>query len=150
MLPAVHTDTDPLPCPASGTFEQISPSRRGFLAGAALTAGALAVTVPAVAAAVKPAQNDERFWAAWHRWKKAEQEWEVDPDNGAENWAAQEAKVEPLFEAMLLMPVMTARAVLAKYQATDGQQIYLPEPAKCTLTMIGWDLERIAKQEMVS
>ena len=92
---------------------------------------------------------DARFWSAWKIWRKLERTWEADRlPEGCEERERRLAEMNSAMNDMLRVPAVTACAVLAKYRATEGECYQLPGAAKDSLTMIGWDLERLAGQEL--
>lgn len=152
MPSADHSNTDPLPTAARGKHNELSPSRRGFLVGGGLTVAAtglaLAVTIPALPA-VAVTDRDARFWAARRKWRELEAAWELLDEDDPRRDAEQE-RVDDALVAMVGTPVLTATALLAKWQALGGQTLNLPGETRTSTRMIAWDLERIAKQELVS
>lgn len=98
---------------------------------------------------------DARFWAAWRIWKGCDAASEAglsraDEAGDTTEEARLHAAWEQAFNAMMLSPVFTARALSAKFAADPGLSMPLPSPAKCTHTVIGWDIERLAMQELPS
>ena len=98
---------------------------------------------------------DARFWSAWRTWKVADaaNEAELPLADEADDTAETErlhTVWEQSFHAMMLVPVVTAAALSAKFAADPGLSMSLPGPAKCTYTMIGWDIERMATRELSS
>ena len=91
---------------------------------------------------------DARFWAAWREYKELEATWEADGDDSPANWENHAARVNAAHEAMLLVPVTTAQAVLAKYTDVASGAVDLRDGRFTSTQVIGWDLERLAKQEM--
>ena len=96
---------------------------------------------------------DARFWSAWRTWKADDAVSEVELPLADE--ADDDAETERLhsvweqsFNAMMLVPVVTAAALSAKFAADPGLLRDLPGPAKCTYTMIGWDIDRMAMREL--
>lgn len=137
----------------AGTTDFFSENIGGVSRRSAITLGGaavLAVAVPTVAQlAVKatPAR-DERFWAAWREYKAVEAGWAADPAKDDATYDGWGEKLHKAQVAMLMVPVTSARAVLAKYASTEGQDINLPAPVHSSLAVIGWDIERLTKLEM--
>ena len=98
---------------------------------------------------------DARFWSAWRTWKVVDAASEEKPlladdsDSTAETERLHSVW-EQSFNAMMLVPVVTAVALSAKFAADPGLSMPLPGPAKCTYTMIGWELQRLAARELSS
>lgn len=126
--------------------------RRSFITAATAS---LALAVPAAAvAATAPMQaashprGDDRFWAAHREYQRILSEWNSNEDDEAA-FDLQSVRETEALVAMLMIPVSTAAAVLAKFKATDGQDVTLPYPAKNSLQMMEWDLGRLMAKELV-
>lgn len=91
---------------------------------------------------------DARFWNAWREFKALDAAWEADPGEEDEVWERHAEGRERAFNAMMLVPVVTAVALSAKFAADPSLSMPLPGPAKCTYTMIGWDIGRLAAREL--
>lgn len=144
---AISAPAPSLPTGNIGKMSGVMPvSRRGLMSVGAVAA--LGAAVP-LAAASAPVDRDARFWAAWRVHKDLTAAWEADSDNSDANWDRHSARVSAAFDTMMSIGVWSVKAVLAKYYVTKGQDIGLPSKAGgSTLTMIQWDLERIAMQEL--
>lgn len=126
--------------------------RRSFITTATAS---LALAVPAAAvAATAPTQSqshsrgDDRFWAAHREYQRILSEWDSNEEDEAA-FDRQCGRETEALVAMLMIPVSTAAAVLAKFKATDGQDVTLPYPAKNSLQMMEWDLGRLMAKELV-
>lgn len=130
--------------PATG----ISPafSRRAVFVG---VAAATPLAVLPTVAALAEGSDEVQFWRAYAHWHALFNALPhgIDPGDDPVIMARYEEE-EAALEAMLMIPVHTARAVLAKYVATDGEDNWLPPPLTGSWQVIGWDLERVAKREM--
>jgi hypothetical protein len=145
MTQAVPGNSADAPIPATGISVDLS--RRAMLGGAAL-AGVLLAT-PALA--LPSADPDARFWPLHARWQHLEEAW--DGDDGLAGgdddavWDAAAAEVSAAFDAMMLAPISTVAAVLAKFKACAGQEILLDDRSLTTLDAIERDLARLAAAE---
>lgn len=126
--------------------------RRSFITTAAAS---LALAVPTAAVAATTAaqgpthrRGDDRFWAAHREYQRILSEWDSNEDDEAA-FDRQGVREQEALVAMLMIPVSTAAAVLAKFKATDGQDVTLPYPAKTSLQMMEWDLGRLMAKELV-
>lgn len=126
--------------------------RRSFITTAAAS---LALAVPAAAVAATATEQspthprgDDRFWAAHREYQRILSEWNSNEDD-EEAFDRQGVRETEALVAMLMIPVSTAAAVLAKFKATDGQDVTLPYPAKTSLQMMEWDLGRLMARELV-
>lgn len=124
-------------------------SRRAVLGGGAAAVLAAGVAAQGAPLAV-PGDPDARFWALWHRYQALVAEWSGDPDENEAVWDAWGEKCDAVLVELLMIPVGSARAVWAKWQASDGQDHYLPAPVHSSHAVIGWDLERLARAELLA
>lgn len=90
---------------------------------------------------------DAEFWRAHATWRVMLDAWKADPDKADETSNAWFEREHPAWCAMMLIPVSSADAILAKWQSLDGEDMELPAPDGSALAVIGRDLERLAKLE---
>lgn len=90
-------------------------TRRALLKAAPVIAASVLLTAPATA---QPLDADAAFWCAHAKWAQLRADWNADkdPDEDAvyERWNDAEADA---FKEMILIPVGTASAILAKQKA---------------------------------
>jgi hypothetical protein len=119
-------------------------SRRALLAAAPVIAATALLVVPAAAQSFR---TDDAFWSAHTKWAQLRADWNADkdPDDDAvfERWNDAETDA---FKAMLLIPVGTASAILAKQKAAHFDNAW-PEPF--ALQAIEVDLTALAARETV-
>lgn len=120
--------------------------RRAILTAAPVLAAIAAV--PAVAAASAKSAGDEAgFWAAHERWAAIRTGWNADKDPDEdlvfERWNDAELNA---FKVMMLIPVGTASAIVAKHKAAHYDHC-LPE--SFALRAIEADLVALAAREAV-
>lgn len=128
-------------------------SRRSVLASAPAVALAIAVAPSIASEGTAPSEplQDTRFWHAHAEWKAIRAAWDADTDEDEDAvWARHGERDAAALQAMLLIPVKTAFALMAKYIATGGECVRLPYPAQNSLQMIEWDLGRIAMKELAA
>lgn len=93
-------------------------------------------------------RGDDRFWVAHREYQRILSEWDSNEEDEAA-FDRQGVRETEALVAMLMIPVSTAAAVLAKFKATDGQDVTLPYPANNSLQMMEWDLARLMAKELV-
>ena len=102
-----------------------SVSRRALLKAAPAVTATILLTAPAIA---QVSGSDAAFWRAHTKWAQIRAGWDADkdPDEDAvfDRWNDAETDA---FKAMLLIPVGTASAILAKHKAVHFDNAW-PEP----------------------
>lgn len=119
-------------------------ARRTLLAGAGLAAATLAL--PAMAAL----EPDAGFWAKWRAWKQIDDAWQADTDDSNENMQRWHQRHYPVLAEMLAVPVTTARALAAKWDAVEGECVDLLAAPWNSQAMFRQDIARIAQQEKLA
>lgn len=128
-------------------------SRRSMLERAAVVGASAALTSLPAAALALPGRGgaasevDSRFWKAWREWKAVDSAWQADPRDDDETMDQWGEKQHAALVAMLMVPVSTAAAILAKSQSTEGYEVDLPAPAHRTGLMLQADLQRLIERE---
>ncbi len=121
-----------------------SVSRRALLAATPVIVASAMLAFPAAAQSFRP---DDAFWSAHTKWAQLRADWNADKDSDDdavfERWNNAETDA---FKEMILIPVGTASAILAKQKAAHFDNAW---PELFALQAIEADLTALAAREAV-